>query len=348
MPNMIFDSFCTDEVIFTALQPNKTIKIFTNYFLGPLLFGWLLYSIWHQLQAQQGLHASWKEVKQSMGSAVPVLTSVVLLMLANWGIEAAKWQLAVAAVHPVRWGTAFKAVLAGVAFSVTMPNRIGEYAGRIMYLPEGVRLKSVAVTVVGSISQLLITLVCGAAGFLFLGKALLASGMLSEVWYRVVLFGTVGVIAVVGLLYFAAGSIGGGLERWFTTSRYLYLVQSLKRMDTNILLLLLVLSFLRYLIFIVQYFLLFSFFGVEASFWQVSCVVSTMFLAMAALPTVALAELGFKGEISLQLMSLFTQNGLGVVLASASVWAINLMLPALLGCLLILSIRVFNKKNETV
>lgn len=118
------------------MQLNKNIKIFINYFLGPLLFIWLSFSIYRQIQHQPHLEASWKHIKESFLSATVVnLLLVVALMFVNWGIEARKWQLLVRLVHPVPFFQAFKAILAGVSFSVTTPNRIGEYVGRMMYMP---------------------------------------------------------------------------------------------------------------------------------------------------------------------------------------------------------------------
>ena len=109
---------------------------------------------------------------------------------------------------------------------------------------------------------------------------------------------------------------------------------------------LLLLSFLRYLVFIVQYYLLFVLFGVDASPGTVWSVISLMFLVMAVIPTIALVEVGLRGSISLQLMGLFTENSLGVVLASVSIWLINLVLPALAGSILIFGLKVFKRKHE--
>ncbi|MEJ7737659.1 MAG: hypothetical protein WKF97_09555 [Chitinophagaceae bacterium] len=66
---------------------------------------------------------------------------------------------------------------------------------------------------------------------------------------------------------------------------------------------------------------------------------------MALVPTIALAEIGIRGKISLELFGLFSTNHIGIVAASAGIWGINLMLPALLGSLFILRIKIFSN-NE--
>lgn len=328
-------------------EVSKSIKIFINYFLGPLLFLWLAVSIYDQVMRQPHLAQSWQHVKDTAGSSrLLCLPAVLLLMLVNWSLEARKWQLSVRPVQALSFGHAFRAILTGVSFSVTLPNRIGEYGGRLMYLREGRRLKSISLTIVGSISQLLITIACGISGFLLLQQALVASGLVSQLLFRLVASGLVAILLLLTLLYFSAGSIGRWVEGWRRLRRYRYLLHSLKTFNVQLLLTLLLLSFLRYLVFIVQYYLLFVLFGVDASAGTVWSVISLMFLVMAVIPTIALVEVGLRGSISLQLMGLFTANSLGVVLASVSIWLINLVLPALAGSILIFGLKVFKRKHE--
>ena len=331
------------------MRLNKSIKIFFNYFLGPLLFAWLLFSIYRQVAAQPQLAQSWQHIRQSLTSyKIMALVAVLVLMLANWSVEAIKWKLSVSAIHPVSFGQSFKAILSGVSFSVTLPNRIGEYAGRLMFLPEGKRLKAIANTIAGSISQLLITLISGFVGLAVLKPDLASADWFDIRWYNFLFYAVLAVTLVLTVLYFGMAHISRWLEQKAQNSRYRYLIQSLKTFNVQLLLLLLLLSLLRYVIFVAQYFLLFALFEVHASAGVVWSVMSVVFLILAVVPTIALVEIGLRGKISLQLMALFTANGLGVVLTSVSIWFINLIVPALAGSVLILSIKVFKRKNETI
>ena len=329
------------------MQVNKNIKIFINWFLGPLLFLWLAVSIYDQVMRQPHLAQSWRHIKMLAGaSRFLCLPAVLLLMFVNWSLEARKWQLSVQRVERLSFGHAFRAILSGVSFSVTLPNRIGEYAGRLLYLQEGRRLRSVSLTIVGSISQLLVTISCGISGFLLLQPAVVGAGLISPLMFRFVASGLFLILLLLTLLYFSAGSIGRWVAGWRRLRRHRYLLHSLKTFNVQLLGTLLLLSFLRYLVFIVQYYLLFVLFGVDASPGTVWSVISLMFLVMAVIPTIALVEVGLRGSISLQLMGLFTENSLGVVLASVSIWLINLVLPALAGSILIFGLKVFKRKHE--
>lgn len=76
------------------IVPNKSIKIFFNRVIGPLLFIVLSYSIYLQLLQQPDLHRSLQHIKEAIyGSQAWKCWLAVALMLVNWLIEAGKWKL---------------------------------------------------------------------------------------------------------------------------------------------------------------------------------------------------------------------------------------------------------------
>lgn len=326
------------------MRLNKNIKIFLNYFLGPLLFAWLLFSVYRQIRGQEHIETSWLHIKHSFQSVkILNLVAVVLLMLVNWGIEARKWQLSVASIYPLSFFKAFKAVLSGVTFSVTMPNRIGEYLGRMLYMPEGNRLKSISVTLVGSLSQLYVTVISGTIGCVFLRSQLIEHGIVNSIAFRFAITGLVIVILFLTLIYFRIAFIERMVEKWIRNISYFYLIESLRTFNVQLLLRLLLLSFLRYLVFLIQYFLLFSLFDIVLPAVLVWSVVSVLFLVLAIIPSIALVEAGLRGEISLVLMGMFTANSLGIGLTAVTIWFINLVLPAIAGSILFFGIKVFKR-----
>jgi hypothetical protein len=100
------------------------------------------------------------------------------------------------------------------------------------------------------------------------------------------------------------------------------------------------------MIFIIQYVLVFYLFEVNVSTPAIATVMSVVFLAMSVIPSIALVEVWLRGEISIQIMGLFSMNTLGIGFTSVTVWFINLILPAIAGSLLILSLRVFENENR--
>lgn len=328
------------------MKLNKNIRFFINYFLGPLLFIWLSWSIYRQIKQQPGIEQAWQSIKESLNSLQSLnLFAVVLLMIINWSIEAVKWKISIAQIQKVSFMKALQAVLSGVSFAVSTPNRMGEYLGRVLYMNEGNRLKTISITIVGSISQLIITLVMGFVGLLFLQHGIIDQQLISPMWMNVIIYGVIGTVVFLTLFYFRLSWLVKWIDRLPGIQRFAYLIRALEDFNATLLLKLLSLSLLRFFVFIVQYYLLFSLFGVDIFWWQAFWTVSVSFLVMAVIPTIAIAELAQRGKILIAIVSLYTANELGITLATASIWFINLIIPAVAGSLLILRIKKIMKGN---
>lgn len=332
------------------LRLNKNIKNLFNYFLGPILFIWLALSIYHQIINQPDLGLSWIKIKLALeGEQSWMFWVVLVLMGVNWGIEARKWQVLLKPLEKISWLTAFKATVAGVAFAINTPNRIGEYGGRVLYLHEGNRVKAISFTIVGSISQFLVTLVIGCGGLIFLlnihgaEPAPIKSGPY-ELWINVILY-VVSIAAVLGLIiYFRLALLVKLIDNIPAFSRVSNYIRLLEELSIAILLRVLSLSFFRYCVFAIQYVLMLKLMQVSVSVWQAFWLVSVVFLVLAVVPTIALAEIGIRGKVSLELFGLFSVNTVGIITASLGIWFINLVIPSLLGSILIFRIKIFKNK----
>ncbi len=327
---------------------NKTIKIFLNYFLGPLLFVGLSFSIFQQIRNQPHLTQSWAEIRASFLSVkILYLFFASVLIFVNWGIEALKWKLLVNTVRPVGFLSAYKAVLSGVSFSVALPNRIGEYLGRMVYQPEGSRLKTISLAIVGSIAQLMVTLYGGLAGLVVLKSELLQAFPQTVILFQFLFYGLLFVAFLLTFVYFKVSAVVALFSRWLNTHHYLYLVESLQKFNGSFLAKIILLSSLRYAVFMAQYTAVFYLFQVNMTLVIAISVMSVVFLALAVIPSIALIEVGLRGEISLRLVGLFSANSLGIGLTSVTIWFINLIVPALIGTVLLLNIKLLSKNEET-
>lgn len=333
------------------LQLNKNIKLILNYIVGPLVFCLLLFSIYRQIQQQPDWHHSIQALLHSLSEADSwILGGVFLLMLVNWGLEARKWQLIIRRIQPISWYKSFKATLTGTTLAFFTPNRMGEYVGRVLYIEEGRRLQAVSLTIVGSMAQLIVTLLFGAVG-LYLLKGQLTDRMqgtaFGMLFLDAVLYITLLGTLLLTIFYFRLS----WLVRWIgKIPRIEKVTASIKVLDDFHPLLLfqvLGLSVLRYGVFILQYYLLFRVFKVGLNEWQVFWSVSVVFLVMAIVPTIALfTELGVRWKTSLEIVQLFSSNYVGILATSLAIWLINLVIPALMGSLLILNIRLFRYRQE--
>lgn len=130
---------------------NKSTKIWVNYGLGAAISVLLLWSIYTQVlkQMNDATSVAWHHTGPGLFAVL-----AVALMFLNSALEAYKWFSLVSWAEPVKYRTAFTSYLAGAAFSVITPNRIGDYPGRILYLGGSNTFSYINISVSGVVSQL--------------------------------------------------------------------------------------------------------------------------------------------------------------------------------------------------
>lgn len=339
------------ELILMTL--NKNIKILLNYVIGPLVFCLLTWSIYRQLMRQNNWQASLQHTWRAMtGAESWKLLLAVALMFANWGLEARKWQIVIRRVQPLSFIQSLKAVFTGTTLAFFTPNRIGEYMGRILYLDEGKRVKAISLTIVCSIGQLLVTWWAGIGGILYLqtyGNTELLHTFAPHTvfWMKMLLYFTVAIAVILTLFYFRLAGLVRWIEKIPRLQKPVSFIRVLDSLNATILFRILSLSILRYSVFIGQYYLLFDVFDVHVTAAQVAGSVSVIFLVLSIVPTIAvITELGVRWKIGIEVVQLFDRNITGILATSLIIWIINLVIPALIGSLLILGIKVFNNSNR--
>ena len=309
---------------------------------------WLVWSIYHQVQQQQGLQQSWQTILASLkGNGQWRVYAVVLLMFFNWGIEARKWQVLMHALQPLGYWRSFRAIISGQALALSTPNRVGEYVGRVVYLQDGNRLRALSLSVVGSFAQVIITFIMGLFGLLMVYQSIVTNlsqiHALSVIWLNGLLYVLIVITLFLLVVYYNLSWVIKVFEKIPVVAKYSFFIQKLEEVRNKKLTKILSLSFFRYVIYVVQYLLLFQLFNVQIVWWQIICLVCVQLMVMAIVPTIALAELGVRGQVSIALFGLFSNNIIGIIAAVSGIWLINLIIPALAGSLLILGIKIFSK-----
>ncbi|MGB8194652.1 MAG: lysylphosphatidylglycerol synthase domain-containing protein [Chitinophagaceae bacterium] len=327
---------------------NKNIKIILNYVLGPLVFIVLALSIYRQIQRQPDWETSVIQLKTVLSGKLQwMIIPTLLLMLVNWGLEARKWQLALRSLQKLSFWKAFKATFTGSTMASFTPNRTGEYVGRILYIDEGKRWQAISLTLICSMAQLQVTLYAGLAGLWFFKRSfgsVIADPSSATFWMNTLFFLVLAAVLLLTLFYFRLSWLVRLLHRIPGTAKFIRYVEVLEDCNATILLRILSLSVLRYLVFVVQYYLLFTVFGVEVSWWQTLQSVSVLFLVLAILPSFTfLTDLGIRWKAGIEIVQLYSSNTIGIFAAAFTIWLVNLIIPALIGSLLILGIRVFKK-----
>jgi uncharacterized membrane protein YbhN (UPF0104 family) len=280
-----------------------------------------------------------------------------ILVFINWGIESLKWKYLIKKIEVLSFSRSVKAVLSGISVSIFTPNRIGEYFGRAFILEKANRFEGVLITIIGSISQLLITIIFGSISLIFFIPEFFD---ISEYFYGYFFIGlVVSILLILTLLliFFFNIKILTSILESFSKKKWVKFRKRIKifsQYSKKELFTVLMLSFLRYIIFTLQFFILLKAFSVDVKFSQSIMIISIIFLVMTALPTVTLAELGIRGSVTLYFFGLYfekqgillDQSNIGIILASSAIWIINLAIPALFGTVFVFNLKFFRKNPQ--
>jgi hypothetical protein len=226
---------------------------------------------------------------------------------------------------------------------------VGESIGKSILLSDGNRLKGVVLSFVASAGQLLVTLLVGLIAIIWMYPSLHLQLQAQLQLSEFVLTGFYGIlfffIVLFILCYAAIPFFANQLAKVSFFSKYVYLLASIQTIPKQLLLQLAVISGVRYLVFLLQYVLIFKLCGVFIDVPTLMALTSILFLILAIIPTLTLAELGIRGKVSLLLFGMYSANTLGILAAAGGIWLLNLIIPACLGGLILLRLQYFRKRS---
>ena len=306
---------------------NKSGKIILSIILIVVSYGFVIYKI---IKFEELREIKFSEAFQS-GNNLFLLTSVLILMLFNWSLETIKWKILIHKIENFSFISALKAVFSGITIGIFTPNRIGEIGGRIIFLDKGKRTYGLLATSLGSFAQLITTIINGLTAFALLLLLFPERTDVNSIFNKISAI-IVSILLIVFIwLYFNFKLIKPVLLRfsffktreeqlnYFSETQFFLLFKAL------------VLSLVRYGVFITQFFLLLLFFKIELSFIQAYISIGLIYLFASLIPTTTLVELGIRGSLSIFFIGMFSENILGIVLATTILWIINLAIPSVIG-----------------
>tara|TARA_B100001142_G_C14316695_1_gene648739 strand:- start:1023 stop:2000 length:978 start_codon:yes stop_codon:yes gene_type:complete len=275
-----------------------------------------------------------------------VITGLILMMFLNWFLESLKWRFLISKIEKITIKRSIRAVFSGITVSAFTPNRVGEYAGRVFCLQEGDRIQGVLITVIGSMAQLITTIIFGLIGILLLPNLMPEfDQLLSEIIfaYPIMLFIILLLTILLVILFLNASVFSVILGRLKFLSKFAKYNEVFSFYSSSDLLEVLLYSIARYLVFTSQFFILLHIFGVDISYLNFIILTTTMLFVVSVIPTIAITEIGVRGSVALFLFSLVTSNSVGILSATLVMWIINLLLPALIGTAFIFTLKFFRK-----
>ena len=310
---------------------NKNTKIWLNYVLGSIIACLLLWGIYLQVQSQ--LKKLDTDTLWQTGPQFYLWVTIMLIPI-NLALEAGKWQMLAGSAQKLSYKDAFLSYLAGIAFSIVTPNRIGEYPGRLLFLKRRNTFRLVSVSILGAVSQMLTLFIYGCAGLIY-----------TNLYYPgitqfIILISCVVVTFGIAVVYWRFEKWSPYIEKIKWLRRYGIYGKLLKRFGSKEQLTILSISLIRFAIYTAQYLFLLQWMNVIIPPWEGFFMSALFFWVIAVIPSITLVELGERGAVGLYLFHHFSENTVGILTATVGIWCINLILPSVIGSILLFRMRL--------
>lgn len=276
---------------FVYEEKDQFLQIFTQ---SPLEWKWLLYSM--------------------------------MLLSINIGFEAFKWYWMVKKFYPsLGYWKAYQAILTGSASAFITPQKIGDYVGRLLYIPPKSRVSATIATVLDRFSQL-------GATFIF---TIFATFYLQfSSFYIIIIF-------LITLIFHIA--LWNASRCFFYISHLVpkiaFLNDTFHQIPISLQVFTSFLSVGRFVVFLAQYILIFKAFGIyQDNLWALCCLT---FFIKSLVPSVAFSELGIREGVAIWIFNTYSNIEEAIVFQVTFIlFIINTLIPATIGSLLIKNVKI--------
>ncbi len=303
---------------------------------------WFVYVKISEQKDAEGYLLQLKEAFQKPETMLSLIV-VFVLMIFNWLTEAMKWKLMIDRIENISLFRSLEAVCSGLTISIFTPNRIGEFAGRVFHLEKANKIQATIITVIENISQLLVTLLVGSIASVYYLSTYAELTFIVSFLICITLL----VVSFVSILaFFNMRFLESILKRLKFPQKWYAMFHVLSEYSSKELLRVFALAMLRYLIFVIQFYLLIKMYGGDSKFLPSFIMIAMTYLVITIVPSITLIELGIRGAAATYFFSKITLDILPVLNAVFSLWIINLAIPALVGALFMLNFRLGKTKTE--
>jgi hypothetical protein len=267
------------------------------------------------------------------GGNITLIGAVILLMPLNWSLEGLKWKLLLKHATHIRFREAMRSVLGGLSIGFATPARVGEFAGRVMFLHSGERIDGIYLSAIGGLAQSIVTFLTA----LFMLRFYAGNSNVFFSAYGYVAFTLLAFVMVAVYISFEQVTL------WLKRSRFhisRYVIDTSKTPDTNDKWLVLLTSMLRYGVYVLQYYLLLRFIGMNVDIFEMIAAISLILFLQSVSPLIPLTDMTVRGGIAILVFDNYGSNmAMGIFMVPVMLWAINLLIPAIIGYFYILKLQ---------
>ncbi|WP_300661497.1 hypothetical protein [Fluviicola sp.] len=279
-------------------------------FIKLLVFVAVIWSLYVQLSKVDWEHATGLEIKHWWA-----LVLAFLLLVPNLWLEFLKWKRITRPLN-VELKLVKNAFWAGVASGFMSPNGWGNFLGRLIFFRKRETIYIIFSTALANLSQLIPTLLFG------LFAALVSYGNSNSLW----------IATASGSLFILAGYFYGDYLLPKKRSSYTFVrrLQSIRGRYQDLKWPFLAFSLIRFVVFSLQYVLLFVAFGYE-DFWFLLINVWLIYLFTSFIPSLWSGKVLIRETAALFVFSGSMVSAPDVIVSSIIIYLINIALPAFMS-----------------
>lgn len=255
-----------------------------------------------------------------------------LLWVANMFFEIKKWQLLISPFKKITLRQSLIQYLAGCFTAVGSPGRVAEPGGRMVLLDRHLRVNALLMTTAGGIMQNVVIMLAGLVVILITGLPESLSVIQNKQLDIIVALLCFCIVFVLLLSVFKIKLRSIWLQCKEAKGRFLLKV--------------FVLTFIRYVVYTIQLYVLFQLLNVHLSFSNYLLLSPLYFLTITVIPSFLLADVGIRGSAALLVFRHSDIQTPVLLFCILCLWLFNVVLPALVGGWVIYRQKVY-KRSES-
>ncbi len=299
------------------------------YRLIPAIISAVVFYIFIQKIDAQHL-AAWSQALSHAMTPVQKIALIiaVLLVMSHPLLESLKWQNLLSTLGSVSLRQSWSMVMRGMASTLLMPSRSGDFIGKLYGVPREHWTAGFALSGVGNMLQLSQTLLWGSVSLIWY---LTHTSVIEQLHFGSSRPMLTGMVLLALLIFVIFRRYKNRIKKTQAYQTCLSAIQTVRSLPSSVLVKVTVLSALRYFIFITQYFLIFYALGADILWSQVLLAQSAIYLCLAILPHTMIMDIALRAPLSVMMYAVFGQSAAVVLLAAYSLYFLNILLPALIG-----------------
>ncbi len=321
---------------------NTKLAFFLNVILRVGILGVSIFFLIVQFRAkfQSGLFLDELNDSLSQAGASTFILLCFLLMPLNWGIEIVKWKILTASFSTTTLKQCIKGVISGITISMFLPNRIGDVAGKTLWLNPEYRWKGFYVNFYSSIAQISATLLFSSLASIYFLLSYY-NGVTSIPYYQAFYILLVLLTIMLLLFYFRLGLLGKLIQKIPSKKlkKFTFQAAVIEKISFPVRTIVILLSLLRFILYSTQFYFAIRAFGCSVAYIDCMMLISLIYLAITIIPQFAISEIASRSAATIAITGLFISVGgtflcvyeTHLLLSASFMWLINLFVPAVAG-----------------